>query len=84
LFTSGHFFILVLALFFLSIAMYSLAKNFLYILFNQTKDLLPAEEKPNPTETYSQYILLALVFYLGINPPAGMINLIKDAVINLP
>ena len=84
LFTSGHFFILVLALFFLSIAMYSLAKNFLYILFNQTKDLLPAEEKPNPTETYSQYILLALVFYLGINPPVGMINLIKDAVINLP
>lgn len=84
LFTSGHIFIFVLVLFFLSIAMYSLTKNFLYILFNQTKDLLPSEEKPNPTETYSQYILLALVFYLGMNPPVGMINLIKDAVINLP
>ena len=83
LFTSDHIFIFGLALFFLSIAMYSLAKNFLYILFNQTKDLLPAEEKPNPSETWSQYILLGLVFYLGINPPAGMINLIQEAVKNL-
>jgi len=83
LFTSAHFFIFVLALFFLSIAMYCLAKNFLHILFNQTKDLLPAAEKPDPSETWSQYFLLALVFYLGINPPAAMINLIQEAVKNL-
>ncbi len=83
LFTSEHIFIFILVLFFLSIAMYSLAKNFLYILFNQTKDLLPAQEKPNPSETLTQYFLLALVFYLGINPPSGMINLIQEAVKNL-
>jgi len=84
LFTSSHIFIFIFALFFLTIAIYSLAKNFLYILFNQTKDLLPTEEKPDPSETYSQYFLLALVFYLGINPPAAMINLLQEAVINLP
>jgi hypothetical protein len=49
----------------------------LFILFNQKKDLLPAEEKPNPSETYSQYFLLALVFYFGINPPIVMINLLQ-------
>lgn len=80
LFTSSHIIIFVLAMLFLTICIYSLAKNFLYILFNHTKDLLPALEEPDPTETYSQYFLLGLVFYLGINPPAGMINLIKEAV----
>jgi hydrogenase-4 component F len=80
LFSSAQYLILILALLFLSIAIYSLAKNFLYILFNQTKDLLPVKEKINPSETYSQYFLLALVFYLGINPPAIMINLIQEAV----
>lgn len=84
LFTSSHFLIFVLVLFFLSIAMYSLVKNFLHILFHQTKDLLPAEEKPNPSETWSQYFLLAMVFYLGINPPAFMVNLLQQAVSILP
>lgn len=83
-FTSSHLLIFVAALFFLTICIYSLTKNFLFILFNQTKDLVPAVEKPDHTETYTQYLLLALVFYLGINPPAAMINLINEAVSNLP
>src|ERR1035437_1051030 len=84
LFTSSHFFILFFALLFLSVTIFALAKNFLYILFNQTKDLLPAKEKTVPSETYSQYFLLALIFYFGINPPTQMINLIQEAVKNLP
>jgi len=84
MFTSSHFYILILALLFLSVTTYALAKNFLYILFNQTKDLLPAKEKPVLSETYSQYFLLALIFYFGINPPIQMINLIQEAVKNLP
>ena len=50
-------YICILALFFLTICIYSLAKNFLYILFNQTKDLLPAKENTDPSETYSQFFL---------------------------
>jgi hydrogenase-4 component F len=84
LFTSSHFFIFILVLFFLTVAIYSLTKNFLHILFNQRQELLPAQEKPNPIETVSQFILLALVFYLGINPPAAMLNLLHEAVANLP
>jgi len=84
LFDSSHFVILIFALLFLSVCIYSLAKNFLYILFNQTKDLLPAEEKTVPSETWSQYFLLALLFYFGINPPVQMIQLIQEAVKNLP
>lgn len=84
LFSSSHMFIFIAALFFLTICIYSLAKNFLFILFNQTKDLLPSEEKSNPAKTYTQYFLLALVVYLGINPPAVMITLLQEAVSSLP
>ncbi len=84
LFTSSHFLILTLALLFLSFTIYSLAKNFLFILFNQTKDMLPVQETTKVSETYSQYFLLALIFYFGIYPPYQMINLIQEAVKNLP
>ncbi len=80
MFASSHFIFLILALLFLSVCIYSLAKNFLYILFNQTKDLLPAEDKPVASETLSQYLLLVLLFYFGINPPAQMVQLIEEAV----
>ena len=84
LFSSSHYVIFIFALLFLSVAIYSLANNFLHILFNQSKDLGPVKEKQNISETYSQYFLLALVFYLGLNPPAVMINIIQEAVSNLP
>jgi len=84
MFASSHYIFLILALLFLSFCIYSLTKNFLYILFNQTKDLLPSEEKTVASETWSQYFLLALLFYFGINPPAQMIQLIEEAVKYLP
>jgi hydrogenase-4 component F len=84
LFSSSHFVVLVLALVFLSFAFYSLAKNFLYILFNPTKDLLINTEKIPGYLTFSQFFLIALVFYLGINPPESMSNLINEAIKNLP
>jgi hydrogenase-4 component F len=84
MFSASHIIFLILALLFLSVAIYSLSKNFFFILFNQTKDLPPVYEKIHPSETYSQYFLLALVFYLGMNPPVRMISLIQEAVRNLP
>lgn len=84
LFASSHLFIFVASLFFLTVIIYSLSKNFLYILFHQNPDLLPAAEKPNPKETYTQFFLLGLVFYLGLNPPDGMIGLIQEAVRQIP
>jgi hypothetical protein len=56
----------------------------MHILFNQTKELGPVTEKIHPSETWSQYILLALVFYLGFNPPDFMMDLIQEAVRLLP
>lgn len=84
LFSSSHFIIFVLALIFLSFAIYALAVRFLYILFNQTKDLAPVTQRINPSETWSQYFLLILIFYLGLNPPAVMMNLMREAVSMLP
>lgn len=84
MFASSHYIFLIFALLFLSVCIYSLAKNFLYILFNQTKDLLPPESNPVASETWSQYFLLGLLFYFGLNPPAQMVQLIEEAVKNLP
>lgn len=84
LFASSHFVVFVLALLFLSFAIYALAVRFMHILFNQTKELDPVTEKIHPSETWSQYILLALVFYLGFNPPDFMMDLIREAVRFLP
>jgi hydrogenase-4 component F len=84
LFTSSHFVVFVLALLFLSFAIYALAVKFMHILFNQTKELGAVTEKIHPSETWSQYILLALVFYLGFNPPDFMMDLIREAVRLLP
>jgi hydrogenase-4 component F len=84
LFTSSHYIIFVLALLFLSFAIYALAGKFMFILFDQSKELSPVTGKINTSETWSQFILLALVFYLGLNPPVFLMSLIQEAVSKLP
>jgi NADH:ubiquinone oxidoreductase subunit 4 (subunit M) len=69
---------------FLSFAIYCLSKSFLHILFNQSKDLNPVIVKIKSAETYTQYFLMALVIYFGLNPPVVFLNLINEAVKNLP
>jgi hydrogenase-4 component F len=42
-----------------------------------------AIEKINPLESITQFILLGLVIYIGINPPVQMVGMIDDVVKNL-
>jgi hydrogenase-4 component F len=64
---------------------WSFGKNIFKMLFikpvNFNEDNLV---KISPVESISQYILLGMVIYLGLNPPAELVNLINDAVSNLP
>lgn len=85
LFESGNIWLLIIILLLLTMIIWSFGKNIFKMLFikpvNFNEDNI---EKINPLESFSQFILLALVVYLGLNPPAEFVNLINDAISNLP
>jgi len=84
-FESGSFWLLAIILLLLTLIIWSQGKNFLKMLFIKSVGFKEEGiEKISPVESISQYILLALVVYLGLNPPLQMVNLINEAIQNLP
>lgn len=85
LFESKHLWILLIILLLLTMVIWSFGKNIFKMLFIKPIGFKDADvEKINPAESLSQFILLALVFYLGLFPPADFVNLINNAISNLP
>ena len=85
IFESGNLWLLIIVLFLLTLIIWSLGKNIFKILFTKPVDFNEDHlEKINPIESLSQFILLAMVVYIGLNPPAEVVNLITSAVSNLP
>ncbi|MNS39962.1 Hydrogenase-4 component B [compost metagenome] len=85
LFESGNILLLGIVLFLLTMIIWSFGKNIFKMLFIKPVNFNDANlEKISPIESLSQYILLALVIYLGLNPPAELVNLINNAISNLP
>lgn len=77
--------LLVPLLILLTIAMWALGKNFFRLIFTPPVNFNETNiEKISPVESLSQFILLGLVIYLGFNPPDYMVELINEAVKNLP
>ena len=84
-FEAGNLWLLVLIFLLLTLIIWSQAKNFLKILFIKSVGFKEDNiVKINPVESVSQFILLGLVIYLGLNPPAALINLINESIQNLP
>lgn len=84
LFESHYLFVLVLLLLLLTIIIWAFGKNIFKLLFTPPVSFNDAGlEKINPIESLSQFILLGLVIYLGINPPHQFVELINEAVKNL-
>lgn len=85
LFESHQFLVLILILLLLTLIIWALGKNIFSMLFIPPVD---SDNKIsvaiNPWESATQFVLLAFAIYLGLNPPAGFIQLINDAVILLP
>lgn len=85
LFESHHIMALIFILLLLTMIIWALGKNIFSMLF------LPSVE-PNddinvvisPWESATQFILLSFAIYLGLNPPAVFVNLIQEAIKNLP
>jgi hydrogenase-4 component F len=85
LFEGRFIFILLFVLLLLTIIIWSFGKNIFRILFTPVEGLdestLP---KISPWESLTQFILLFGAVWLGLNPPAVFVELIKDAVLILP
>lgn len=85
LFTAKHYFVGIWALILLSVIFYGLSKNLLTILFGQVPPSVSSRGIKIPYyESISQFILLGIVFFLGLYPPAFLVEFIEMAVQNLP
>ena len=82
---SNNIGLFVLIVILLTLGMWALAKNFFRLVYSPPVNFDEAHiEKINPIHSVSQFLLLGLVIYLGINPPAIFVSLINEAIINLP
>jgi hydrogenase-4 component F len=85
LFEAKHLVVMVVILLLLSIIIWAFGKNILKILFTPLADFNEgAAPKINPWESLTQYVLIFSAVWLGINPPAGFVQLIQDAITLLP
>ncbi len=84
LFDANYLAILIVVFILLTMIIWALGKNIFKLLFTPPVDFNEASvEKINKFESLSQFILLGLVIYLGVNPPPQMIELINEAIKNL-
>jgi hydrogenase-4 component F len=85
LFEADYLLVLIVVMLLLTVIIWSFGKNVFKLLFSPAVDFKEeAIETIRPTESISQFILLGLVVYLGLNPPLEFVTLIQDAIKNLP
>ncbi len=85
MFESTQIVALILILLLLTMIIWAFGKNILSMLFIAPTDSVENSNVAiNPWESLTQFSLLALAVYLGLNPPAGFVQLINDAVMLLP
>jgi hydrogenase-4 component F len=85
LFEANYLWVLIIAMLLLTMIIWAFGKNIFKLLFSPAVDFNENDlEKINPTESASQFILLALVVYLGLNPPHEFVSLIQESIKNLP
>ncbi|HWB27646.1 MAG TPA: proton-conducting transporter membrane subunit [Chitinophagaceae bacterium] len=85
LFEADYWPVLIFIMLLLTVIIWALGKNIFKLLFSPAVDFTEeGVENIHPAESVSQFVLLALVVYLGLNPPPQFITLIQEAVKNLP
>ncbi len=85
LFESHHLFILIVVLILLTMIIWAFGKNIFRMMFTPPENLdETGMEKIKPYESISQFILLGLAIFLGLNPPVQFVELINEAIKNLP
>ncbi|MEI8048702.1 MAG: proton-conducting transporter membrane subunit [Bacteroidota bacterium] len=85
LFDARQIILLIAVLLLLTMIIWSFGKNIFKVLFVPAVGFDDSNvEKISPWESVSQFILLALAVYLGLNPPVIFVQLLKDSVSLLP
>jgi len=82
---ANYLVVLIVVMILLTMIIWAFGKNVFKLLFSPAVDFSEVNlEKIKPSESFSQFILLGLVVYLGLNPPQQFISLIREAIKNLP
>jgi hydrogenase-4 component F len=85
LFEANYLWVLIVVMLLLTVIIWAFGKNVFKLLFSPAVDFKEDNiEKINPMESISQFLLLGLVVYLGLNPPQEFVTLIQEAIKNLP
>jgi len=85
LFEAHQILLLVVVLLLLTMIIWAFGKNIFKILFIPPVDFDDSNvPKISPWESVTQFILLALAVYLGLNPPTEFVNLLKESIMLLP
>jgi hydrogenase-4 component F len=85
LFVSNYIPVLIIVMLLLTIIIWAFGKNIFKLIFSTAVDFKEGDIiRISPVESISQFILLGLVVYLGLNPPIQFVTLIQDAIKNLP
>lgn len=84
LFQAHYLYILMPLLILLTTILWALGKTIFRMMFIPPVDFHEERrQKISSYETVTQYILLGLVIYLGLNPPAFFVDLVNEAVKHL-
>ena len=84
LFEANYLAVLVIVMLLLTMIIWAFGKNIFKLLFSPAVDFKEdVIEKIKPGESLSQFILLGLVVYLGLNPPQQFVTLIGEAIKSL-
>ncbi len=85
LFQGNFIVLLILVLILLTVVIWAFGKNMFKILFIPVPGMDESDiPRSSPWESLPQYILMFTAIWLGLNPPAIFVQLIKDAVKILP
>ena len=81
LFEARFIWVMILLFFLLTIIIYSFGKNIFSIMFTPVEGFDESKVPViHPWESLSQYVLIALSVWLGLNPPQFFTDLIREAV----
>ncbi|MFN8134778.1 MAG: proton-conducting transporter membrane subunit [Bacteroidales bacterium] len=85
IFDAGQIALLIAVLLLLTLIIFAFGKNIFKILFIPAVGFDDSNiEKISPWESLSQFLFLAFAVYLGLNPPAIFVQMLKDSVSLLP
>jgi len=85
LFEAHQITLLIVVLILLTMIIWAFGKSIMKILFIPAVGFDDSHvPKISPWESSTQFFLLALAAYIGLNPPAEFVELIKESIMMLP